>query len=543
VRIVRGRVFVACCLLTGGLLARVALGQQDASAQNSGGNTNAVPAQNQSLGDIARKLRKDGTAEVRMNADDTKKLFETVDKVFAFAVVDTGMPKRAVIKRQLVSKADVEKFMSGRLARQEFTKRFATAELSMKKLGFLPREFNLREFLVRSTGQQVAGYYDEESKSISLLNWVPPDRQGPILAHELTHALQDQNYDLKNWMKAATKPGAKPGQDDNPNDDGASARHAVVEGQAMVVYVDYLLAPLGRSLQNTPGLIYQMEEPAVKAVPDSQMLHDAPIILREAGSFAYNEGLIFEGELLQKGGKTMAFAGAFTRPPRNTHEVLQPSSYINGEKLPPVGIPDMHQLLNGEYEVYDSGGVGELDVRALLKQYGERKIADELSSAWQGGVYVAFRRGSKDAATVAPTTADLAVLYVSHWKSPQAAERFAHFYATAVSQRYRNALPQSAAACAGAQCPVSVAQLSTEEGPVIIEHWAENNSVIISESFDSATAAKLLSAVRNGKSGIHAENLGLNEFSSRLDELPAFRDFEDRIGELFVHEMSVIPKR
>ena len=62
-------------------------------------------------------------------------------------------------------------------------------------------------------------------------------------------------------------------------------------------------------------------------------MHDAPMILRESGTFAYNEGLIFEGELLHKGGKKMAFAGAFTRPPRNSHEVLQPETYIQGEKL------------------------------------------------------------------------------------------------------------------------------------------------------------------------------------------------------------------
>src|ERR1700731_1901047 len=204
-----------------------------------------------SLADVARKLRKDTTEEVRMTDSDTKKLFESVDKIFTFAAEDSGMAKHASVKRRLVGKADVEKYARGALAKEEFTQRFAQGELSMKKLGFLPREFNLREFLVKSTGQQVAGYYDEETKSISLLNWVPPDRQGPILAHELTHALQDQNYDLKNWMKAATKAGGKPGQDATPNDDGASARHAVVEGQAMVVYVDYLLAPAGRSLQNT----------------------------------------------------------------------------------------------------------------------------------------------------------------------------------------------------------------------------------------------------------------------------------------------------
>src|ERR1035438_9927146 len=223
---------------------------------------------------------------------------------------------------------------------------------------FLPRDFNLKEFLVKSTGQQVAGYYDFETKTISLLNWVPPDRQEPILAHELTHALQDQNYDLGKWMKAARKPAGNSSKHvETGNDDGATARKAVVEGQAMVVYVDYLLAPMGRNLVNTPDLIYQMEEPAVKAVADSQMLHDAPMILRESGSFAYNEGLIFEGELLHKGGREMAFAGAFARPPRNSHEILQPQAYISEEKLQPVAVPDLKPLLGEQYDVYDSGGI------------------------------------------------------------------------------------------------------------------------------------------------------------------------------------------
>src|SRR5271165_2518731 len=366
----------------------------------------------QSLGDVARKLRKDTTNEVKMTDADTKKLFESVDTIFAFAAEDTGMPKHATVKRRLVSKADVEKYAAGQMAKEEFTKRFAEEELSMKKLGFLPRDFNLKEFLVKSTGQEIAAYYDNETKMISMLNWVPPDRQQPILAHELTHALQDQNYDLGKWMKAGAK-----SADGAPTDDSAMARKAVVEGQAMVVYVDYLLKPLGRSLEDTPGLLYQMEEPAVKAVIDSQLMHDAPMILREAGTFAYNQGLIFEGELLHKGGKKMAFAGAFARPPRNSHEVLQPETYIRGEKLPAVNIPDMREALNNEYDVYDSGGIGELDVRALLKQYGERKTANEVSSEWKGGAYVTYHRTDKVVANSSPTTADLALLYVSRWKT------------------------------------------------------------------------------------------------------------------------------
>src|SRR5690242_15950721 len=191
----------------------------------------------QSLGDVARKLRKDTTDEVRMTDADTKKLFNSVDQIFSFSSEDSGMPKHATVKRRMVSKADVEKYASGRLAKEEYTKHFQIAELTMKKLGFLPREFNLREFLVKATGKEIAGYYDDETKTISLLNWVPADRQQPILAHELTHALQDQNYDLAKWMKAASKPEGTTNKkdDESENDDSAIARKAVVEGQAMVV--------------------------------------------------------------------------------------------------------------------------------------------------------------------------------------------------------------------------------------------------------------------------------------------------------------------
>ncbi len=309
------------CILLLACLSTLAVSQNDSS---------------QSLADVARKLRKDTTSEVRMTDADTKKLFESVDTIFSFAAEDTGMPKHTPVKRRLVAKSDVEKFLTGRLAKEEYTQRFAEEELSMKKLGFLPRDFNLKDFLVKSTSQDVAGYYDEESKTISLLNWVPSDRQEPILAHELTHALQDQNYDLRKWMKAAVKPVVSGTPWAKATMTAPPPARRWSKARPWWSTSTTCSSAVGRSLADTPGLIYEMEEPAVKAVVDSQMMHDAPMILRESGTFAYKEGLIFEGELLHKGGKKMAFSGVFARPPRNSHEVLQPEAYINAEKLPPT---------------------------------------------------------------------------------------------------------------------------------------------------------------------------------------------------------------
>ena len=532
------------CLLFLFVFASSAFGQQAGSARPVG-DPKSVAGQDQSLADVARKLRDKKPVEVKMSGEDAKELFRSVDTNFTFAAEDTGFPRHSTVKRQLVGQADVEKFTRERLAKAESTQYFSRTELTMKKFGFLPRDFNMSEFLVKSNAQRIAGYYDEEKKSISLLNWVPLERQRPILAHELTHALQDQNYDLKKWIKAgqpaSQSADKKEGASEVEDRESTIARRAVVEGQAMVVYVDYLLSAFGRNMQNTPGVLSWIEDPAVTAVIDSELLHDAPMVLRETGTFPYREGLIFEGELLEKGGKRMAFAGAFARPPRNTHEVLQPKAYIDGEKLQSVHIPDVRQVLADKYEVYDSGGIGELDVRALLKQYGERKIANDLSSAWQGGAYVAFRRAGKEAASSA-RTADLALLYVSRWKTSKAAESFAAIYAAAVQKRYPSATIKPAAPCSGTLCPISATQASTEEGPVIVEQWPDN-TVIVSESFDTTTAAKLRDAVRHSDpemhaAEMHAEDMQQRELNFRLYDLPAFRAFQADLGERIVHTLE-----
>ena len=493
--------------------------------------------QQQSLADAARKLRSKKPPEVQTTQEDAKKLFESVDEIFAFASKDSGFPKRSDIKRRLVSQADVEKYAREHMAKVEFSDNLRRSELTMKKFGLLPRDFELREFLVKSSVQEIAGYYDWETKSISLLNWVPLKQQEPILAHELTHALQDQNYNLKTWMAAdeTRKPDNHKDAPTAVGDEGTLVRRAVVEGQAMVVYVDYLLAPFGRTLENTPGVLDNMEEPAVRAVVDTELLHSAPMILREMGTFPYVSGLIFEGELLAKGGKAMAFAGTFARPPRSTHEVLQPRTYIESEKVPSVRLPQVEPLLAGKYEVFDSGNIGELDLRALLEQYGERKAAPQLSSDWRGAAYLTLQRKGPETAT-GVTTHDLALLFVSRWRTPQAAQHFATIYGNAIAQRYPKSTSVKGESCGGANCPVSASQFSTDEGPVIVEQWSDN-TVIISESLDRVTAASLRDAVREQKTDLHARSYSQEELGLRLCEAPAFRELQLKVGQRLAWEL------
>jgi hypothetical protein len=511
-------------------------------AQTSGSSDGSD--QPQSLADIARSLRKNKPAEVVIRPEDAKELFRSVDEIFKFASEDTGLPQKNPVKRRLIGQADVEKFVRERVSSKDYDERFTRSEMTMKKFGLLPREFDLRGFLVKSDTQQVAAYYDDETKIISMLNWVPLDEQKPVLAHELTHALQDQNFDLRKWAKAGTHAASvKPnGRFEVDDDESISVRHAVAEGQAMVVYYDYILAPMGRNMKNAPGLISAMEDPSIRAVVDTPMMHSAPMVLREQGAFPYRDGLIFIGTLLQHSGKEAAFEGALSHPPHTTHEILQPEAYMHPEKLPALPIPDVRPVIADKYTMYDSGVFGELDVRALLKQLGNRRVADDIAANWQGGAYLAFAPvdpSTKDAKAVAPKTAsDVALLYVSHWKTPEAAQKFAKLYADGVGKRYKTSEVRQSAACnAGADCNKWNMEITTEEGPVIISEWPDN-TLVISESFDESTAAKLRNAMSEPGASENAGFISPEELGTRLEWLPAFRGLQEQIGRDFLEGLA-----
>jgi hypothetical protein len=281
-----------------------------------------------------------------------------------------------------------------------------------------------------------------------------------------------------------------------------------------------------------------MEDPAVKYAIDSQLMHDAPMILREWGAFPYHDGLIFENELLQAGGKKLAFPEVFAHPPRTTHEVLQPKAYLDRQKIAPIAIPDARVVLGNEYEMFDSGSLGELDVRALLWQLGTRTLADDLSTKWQGGSYAAYRKKSP----AAPSASDLKLIYISRWSTPDAALRFAKFYAKGVARRYQTVTPDASTACASGDCPLSSILITTEEGPVMVDLW-KDNTVLISESFDQASAAKLVDASRDITQKSAAIVPSQQELGMRFYEEPAFRNFQELVGqELLLHTYSTPSK-
>lgn len=418
-----------------------------------------------------------------MTPAQAKELFASVDSIMKFASDDTKLPIKSKVKRRLTSRDAVEKYLFDKMKNDKDSKRMQRSEIVLKKFGMLDEDFHLQPFLISLLKEQIAGYYDSKTKTVNLLDWIEPDSQKPVLAHELTHALQDQHVDLEKWEDPSSDEISRNVNEDNQHistDEQGTAREAVLEGQAMAVLVDYSLKPNGQSILTNPEVIKQRADEQ-GADSDSPVLSRAPLVLEESLLFPYREGLKFEVDLLKDKGADAAFAGAIDRPPSTSLEVMDPKVYERQAKLPLLKMPDIHGLLDADYDPYDVGVMGALDVRMLTELFAGPQTAAALAPAWDGGIYyVAQKKSAPDK----NLTSSIGLVYLSQWKTPEAAATFAKLYADALGKQYSHVTRDTAS-----ESDPSEMIFNTNEGPMFIA--TSGNAVFVSESFDLAVARKL----------------------------------------------------
>ncbi len=417
--------------------------------------------------------------ETRITKQQAKELFRSVDEILQFVSKDTGLPIEHKVKRNLITRESVEKYVDKRMKDDKDAKRLEQSRLVLQKFGLLPPGYDLHAEFLRLLGEQVAAYYDPKTQSVNLLDWVQPDTQKPILAHELTHALQDQKVGLEKWELAGAKDDAAlPDQQEYTVEEAQAARQCVTEGQAMAVLFDYTLAPMGKDILTAPDVVQAMRA-TMSDSKDSPVFAQAPMFLKESMMMPYTFGLDFVQTVLANKGKEAAYAGMLLNPPIDTRQIMQPETYLLNQVVPPLTIPDLDKLAAPDYQRFDFGGMGAFDVYLLAKQYGA-KDPQNYYPHWRGGYYYAAH------AKGAPKD-QIAMMYFSRWDSPQAARDFAKLYADYLPKRYQKAVlrPPSASIPAEAQ---SLYVFDTEEGKAMLE--VEGNDLLIMEGYDDRMVQK-----------------------------------------------------
>jgi hypothetical protein len=235
-------------------------------------------------------------------------------------------------------------------------------ETILRRLGLIDPGVDLRKVSASLYGEGgVAGYYDPRSKKLRIVTGAATGTrvlQEVTLAHELTHALEDQRFGLS--------------PEEGTNDDRALARLALIEGSATVVMERYLLR-------------YFSAEEALAGVLGSAFSTgpDLPPFLQAQLLFPYTGGMTFVQELLNRAGGrwTLVDLADRTRPPDSTEQVLHPDKYLRVEEPLPVAL-DVR--LGADWRRAAAGVWGEWATGELVGSRAAAGWGGDRYELWQG---------------------------------------------------------------------------------------------------------------------------------------------------------------
>ena len=324
------------------------------------------------------------------------------------------------VPAHVLSRAQLERFMI-----QQYKEELRPGEVEkittvMVKFGVWKPEWDLLKMTIKMLRKSVAAIYVPKKKAFYVMNDITRGLQLPmIVAHELTHALQDQNFDLRAFERSIYA-----------NDDRSLAAHAVVEGQATLLGIEYLNhlrtgktgVEQGRRISPLLRFSLNMQKNAMK---------DIPRILREMLIFPYEAGTVFYEEFcLKLGLKRSEYL--FIWPPLSTEQILHPEKYLDPEKRDePTEIrlldPAEEVLGKNDYETIGVGVMGEFLIRVVLSHFIDGEDAVRAAAGWDGDRYFVIKHK--------PTKRDI-LFWLSTWDTENDAREFFDLYIKTLQKKY-----------------------------------------------------------------------------------------------------------
>lgn len=318
---------------------------------------------------------------------------------------------------KLQSRPQVEKYLRDTLTEKIPPGRIADEGKVYEILGLVPPGYDYLNSLIKLYTEQLGGYYDPETHSYVMADWLPEAMQMSIAVHELTHALQDQHFHLEDFIDETNDPSDK-----------LMARSALVEGDATLVMFEFT-----RQASGQPPL---MDEKSVSAVMMqniagammSASLSNAPPALQAMLIFPYVSGLRFVHAIAKERG-VRGIDDAFRSPPASSEEILHPELYLRKKKsftipaLPPP--PTDAPQVSGKAPFEDT--LGEFAISALLGTYIPAPDSSRAASGWGGDKLGYFPPADGRGAVL---------LWRTAWDTPKDAKEFFSLLRAAYEKRF-----------------------------------------------------------------------------------------------------------
>ncbi|HYK65997.1 MAG TPA: hypothetical protein VEY94_13730 [Patescibacteria group bacterium] len=285
-------------------------------------------------------------------------------------------------------------------------------------VGLYPAGIDLKAASLKLLKSQVAGFYDPHGKEMVLVEggadlgfWtsatefmVQRDVVGEmLLAHELTHALQDQNFDLGTTLDK-----------EKDDDDRALALKTVAEGDATLAGFAYAVGRMDDSTVDAlADNLKQLPSALAAEAPDTPEGLSAPLLCQ------YSEGVRFVGEAYRRGG-WQAVDAMYRNPPQSSHEILHPALYFGSSPAAPqprIKLAGYDRIMSG-WRKADADTYGELMLRVILERnLGKKSKEVELASHWAADQMIILQENQ-----------NVAVIWMIAFSDVQTAERFAIIY-------------------------------------------------------------------------------------------------------------------
>jgi hypothetical protein len=316
-----------------------------------------------------------------------------------------GLSPKSEVPCQVQERAGVEAFLRNVIQKKYPPHKLAMEGYLYRTLGVIPEGYDYENGVIAAYVGQIGGYYDPEKKRFIVVDSIPKRLQQRVSVHELTHALQDQYYDLDRFLDPRLESG-----------DELMAHAAVAEGDANLVMQEAFRGRKTDSDGDNFGLDGEVDQRSPE-IPES---------LREMLLFPYEQGLQFV-KAVQKRGGAQARERLFQRPPRSTRDILHPEKFLDGGA--DLDIPSPRDVMKPEIAeaTWYNDTIGEFGISTILaSELSNSEVIRNSAQGWIG-----------DRAVVVPARNGYGrVVWLSRWETNRDAKEFSAAYRETLENRY-----------------------------------------------------------------------------------------------------------
>jgi hypothetical protein len=354
-----------------------------------------------------------------------------------------GLPFLNDVEKAFQSPEELQQVLLREIERTYPSDTLHSLEKRLLKFGFVVSPINLRQMISQLLSQQIAGYYDPREKKMVLIDAASGSSEQEVmlpieyitrvlvegmgfslekilLSHELTHVLQDQHFNLLSLPFEELDP-----------EDTTSAVRALIEGDATLVMMDYILEQQGVDSTQVPDISESMhiwtDSPFVRGFG---LFQTVPRYIMDNLLFSYIYGFDFVLHLKQRGGWEL-INHAYADLPVSTEQILHPEKYLDNRDLPTkIQLPVLPEGFSAWREL-ECNTLGEFNISILIDGYLLAAQARLASAGWDGDRFCLYEHGE---------TGQLLLVWYTTWDTQEDAREFFQMYNDVIKKRYKDTI-------------------------------------------------------------------------------------------------------